>query len=177
MYFKKLIGKKCCLSPVDINDTDKFCEWLNDPEVTRNLVMYSGVISAVTEKSILENLSKTHTYSIIDIESNNLIGNCGYMNIDNLNQTADAGIFIGDKNYWNRGYGTEALSLLADYGFKALNLHNIFLKVYSFNKRAIRSYEKVGFKIIGIRRESLLRDLERHDEIYMDLTAKDFYKK
>ena len=129
------------------------------------------------EKAFLENLSKTHTYSIIDIENDQLIGNCGYMNIDNISQTADVGIFIGDKNYWNKGYGTEAFSLLLDYGFKALNLHNIFLKVYSYNKRAIKSYEKIGFKVIGIRREALYRNLERHDEIFMDLLAKDFYKK
>ena len=177
MYFKKLVGEKCYLSPIDINDAEKFTEWLNDLEVTNNLTMYSGIINTEMEKAFLENLSKTHTYSIIDIENDQLIGNCGYMNIDNINQTADVGIFIGDKNYWNKGYGTEAFSLLLDYGFKALNLHNIFLKVYSYNKRAIKSYEKIGFKVIGIRREALYRNMERHDEIFMDLLAKDFYKK
>ena len=176
MYFKKLVGKKSYLSPIDINDAEKFTEWLNDLEVTNNLTMYSGVINTEMEKAFLENLSKTHTYSIIDIENDQLIGNCGYMNIDNINQTADVGIFIGDKNYWNKGYGTEAFSLLLDYGFKALNLHNIFLKVYSYNKRAIKSYEKIGFKVIGVRRGALYRNLERHDEIFMDLLAKDFYK-
>jgi RimJ/RimL family protein N-acetyltransferase len=57
--------------------------------------------------------------------------------LDNLNQTAEAAIIIGNKNYWNKGYGSEALSLLMDYGFKALNIHNIMLSVYSFNKRAM----------------------------------------
>ena len=177
MYFKKMIGQKCYLSPIDLNDVEKFTEWLNDLEVTKNLVMFPYMISIENEREFLEKLSKEHTYSIIDITTNELIGNCGYDSIDHINQTAGIGIFIGNKNYWNKGYGTEALILLIDYGFKALNLHNIFLNVYSFNERAIRCYEKVGFKIIGRKRESLLRGKDRHDNILMDILSNEFYEK
>jgi RimJ/RimL family protein N-acetyltransferase len=145
MYFKKMTGEKCFLSPIDTNDVEKFTKWLNDLEVTKYLLLYPHIISIENEKEYLEKLSKEHIYSIVDIDNNELIGNCGYGDIDHLNQTAQIGIFIGNKNYWNKGYGTEALSLLLDYGFKALNLHNIFLRVYSFNERARKSYEKVGF--------------------------------
>ena len=177
MYFKKLIGQKCYLSPIDLNDAEKFAEWLNDLEVTENLLLYNSVINVETEKGFLENLAKGHNYSIVDMENNTSIGNCGLMEIDNLNQTAEVGIFIGDKNYWNKGYGTEALKLLVDYGFKALNLHNIFLKVFSYNKHAIKSYEKVGFKIIGIRREAIYRKMERHDLIFMDILVEEFNRR
>jgi RimJ/RimL family protein N-acetyltransferase len=175
MYFKKIIEKKCYLSPIDTNDVEKFTEWLNDLEVTKYLLLYPHIISIENEKGYLEKLSKEHTYSIIDIDNNELIGNCGYGDIDHLNQTAEVGIFIGNKKYWNKGYGTEALSLLLDYGFKALNLHNIFIKVYSFNERARKSYEKVGFKVIGKKREALLRGKERHDIILMDILYHEFY--
>jgi RimJ/RimL family protein N-acetyltransferase len=176
MYFKKLIGKKCYLSPININDAGKFAEWLNDLEVTENLTLYDGVINTETEKTILEKLSQNHNYSIIDNGTNELIGNCGYEDIDNLNQTAEVGIFIGNKNYWNKGYGTEALTLLLDYGFKALNLHNIWLRTFSFNARAIRAYEKAGLKIIGRRRESILRGKERYDTVLMEILYNEFYK-
>ena len=176
MNYKKLIGKKCYLSPIDINDAEKYTQWLNDLEVVENLYIYHHVINFESEKAILEELSKTHTYSIMDIENDQLIGNCGFTDIDYLNQTAEVGIFIGEKNYWSKGYGTEALKLLIDYGFKALNLHNIFLKVFAFNKRAIKSYEKVGFKTIGIRREARYRKMERQDLVFMDILVNEFYK-
>ncbi|GHV06649.1 N-acetyltransferase [Spirochaetia bacterium] len=176
MYFRKLVGEKCYLSPIDADDAEKFTEWLNDLDVTVNLQLYQASINAENERSFLNKLAEGHHYSIIDKKTDGLIGNCGFMDIDNLNQTAELGIFIGDKNYWGKGYGTEALSLLADYGFKCLNLHNIMLRVYSFNKRAIACYEKVGFKKIGIRREALYRNREVYDIIFMDLLAGDFYK-
>jgi RimJ/RimL family protein N-acetyltransferase len=176
MYFKKLVGKRCFLSPVDINDAEKFTEWLNDMEVIVNLTFFHRMININDEKVSLEKLSKEHNYSIIDLETNEMIGNCGYINIDHLNQCGDIGIFIGNKNYWNKGYGSEALTLLLDYGFKALNLHNVQLCVYSFNKRAIKSYKKVGFKIIGNKREALKRGNEFYDIIYMDILEKEFYE-
>ena len=175
MYFKKLIGKKCYLSPIDVNDAEKFTEWFNDTETLRNIQLYHNIISLENEKIFLNNLSKGHNYSIIDSETDELIGNCGFLDIDYVNQTAETGIFIGNKNYRNKGYGTEALSLLIDYGFKALNLNNIMLRVYDYNKSAINCYKKIGFKNIGTRREALLRDLNRHNIIYMDILPGDFY--
>ena len=177
MYYKKLLGKKCYLSPIDVKDAERFTEWLNDLEIAKNLPFYSGIINLEKEKELLNNLSKEHNYSIINLETNELIGNCGFFGIDYLNQTAEAGLFIGNKNYWNKGYGTEAFSLLIDYGFKALNLHNIMLRVYEFNKNAIKCYEKIGFQMIGKRREALQMNLKKHDDIYMDILESDFYGK
>ena len=176
MYFKKMVGQKCYLSPMDENDAGKFTEWLNDLEVTQYLAMYHRIINVQSEKELLEKIAKEHNYSIIDLENNELIGNCGYIGIDHINQSAEVGIFIGNKNYWNKGYGTEAIKLLIDYGFKALNLHNIGLRVFSFNERAKRAYEKIGFKIVGNRREAILRNMKRHDLIFMDILAKEFYE-
>ena len=176
MYYKKLLGKKCYLSPMDVNDAEKYTEWLNDLEVTGNLDIYNSVINAETEREFLAKLSKEHNYSIIENEKNELIGSCGFIGLDHLNQTAEAGIFIGNKNYWNKGYGTESFQLLLDYGFKALNLNNIMLRVYSFNERAIRIYEKIGFKIIGKRREALKRGDKTFDIIFMDIVRSEFNK-
>jgi len=175
MYFRLLSGKRCYLSPIDPDDAEKFTRWLNDPEVTINLQRYNRAITLREEREALAQLAKGHNYSIVDAVSGALIGNCGFMDVDHRNQTAEAGIFIGDKAFWGKGYGSEALALLADFGFRRLNLRNIMLKVYSFNARAQACYKKVGFQEIGRRRQSLRRNLEVYDIIFMDLIPEDFY--
>jgi RimJ/RimL family protein N-acetyltransferase len=176
MYFKKIVGVKCYLSPINIDDVEKYTEWLNDLEVTVNLQTYSSSLTINHEKELLTEIEKTHNYSIIDKEKDELIGILGFFDIDSLNQTAEVGITIGNKNYWNKGYGSEALTLLLDYGFKALNLNNVLIRVYAFNERAQKCYEKVGFKCFGQRRKSLYRNRERYDVIYLDILPEDFYK-
>ncbi|GHU26698.1 N-acetyltransferase [Spirochaetia bacterium] len=176
MYFKKIIGNKCFLSPMDINDAEKITEWLNDLEITLNLNLYSKNVNNENEIEILKNVSKDHYYSIIDKNKNEIIGCCSFKSIDHLNQTAEIGIYIGNKNYWNKGYGSEALTLLLDYGFKALNLHNVLLNAFEYNIGAIKCYKKVGFNIIGKRREALKRERKTHNIIYMDILEKEFYE-
>ena len=74
----------------------------------------------------------------------------------------------------NRGYGTEAVELLLGYGFNVLNLNNIMLTVFAFNKRALRCYEKAGFRVIGKRRKARFYAGRYHDEIFMDILAQEF---
>ena len=175
MYIKKLVGKKCYLSPIDINDAEQYTVWVNDQEMADFLTFASANISVETEKSILAELMKGHNYGIIDAATNRLIGNIGFPKIDQINCHAEIGIFIGNKEYWSHGYGMEALFLLIDYAYKKLNLHNIMLKVLDYNTRAIKCYEKVGFKKIGEIREALIRNGKKHNVILMDITPEDFY--
>lgn len=155
---KKLIGKKCFLSPITAKDAEIYARWLNDMEVVRFLTMATSIINTENERNLLEELSKSHNYGIVTIEDDKLIGTCGLINMDTVNRSAEIGIFIGDKNYWHQGYGTEAMRLLMDYGFRYLNLHNVMLQVYSFNKNAVECYRKLGFSEIGRRRQAVYRD-------------------
>ena len=180
MYFKKLSGTKCYLSPIDVNDAGTYTRWLNDLEVTENLTLAATVIPLEGERELLQKLATGSTtqqdYAIINAENDTLIGNAGLININHLHKTAEAGIFIGDKSCWGKGFGTEALSLLIDYAYKVLNLHNIFLKTYAFNKRAIRCYEKIGFKKIGEIREAHVYGGKAHNIVLMDILPSDFYR-
>jgi RimJ/RimL family protein N-acetyltransferase len=177
-YFKKLIGKKCYLSPINIDDAEKYTEWLNDLEVSKYLAFSRRQLTVDREREVLDEWSKkeAQVFGIIDKQTDKLIGNCGLFNTDHTNRRAEFGIFIGDKSYWGKGYGTEASILILDYGFNILNLHNIMLEVFSFNTRAIRSYEHIGFKIIGRRRESKIICGKKYDIIYMDILADEFTK-
>ncbi len=172
-YYKKLIGERLYLSPVNLDDIEKYAEWLNDLEISLYLTGTSEVYTNDKEREILENLLKSDTDVLFAIINNDdkLIGNLGLHQIDYKNRKATFGIFIGEKDYWNNGFGTEAINLLLNYGFYFLNLHNINLEVYSYNERAINCYKKIGFKEIGRRRESIILGGKFYDEISMDILS------
>ena len=86
-----------------------------------------------------------------------------------MRQCAEVGLFIGDEENRNKGYGAEALNLLLDYCFDYLNVNNVMLKVFSFNERAINCYRKLGFKEIGRRRQSYYLKGKFYDEVFMDI--------
>lgn len=174
MYYKKLIGEKCYLSPIDIEDYEKYTKWVNDMEVAAGMLFASKIITPSKEKEVLEKLSSDYNFAIVDLKTDELLGNLGFPKIDYINRVAEVGIFIGNKEYWNKGYGSDALKLALDFGFNILNLHNIYLKVYSYNKPAIACYKKVGFKEAGRIREAKQIAGKKYDEIYMDILENEY---
>jgi RimJ/RimL family protein N-acetyltransferase len=102
------------------------------------------------------------------------IGTAGLIRIDHLHRTAEFGIGIGEADCWGKGYGTEATRLVLDYAFTALGLHNVALRVFAFNERAIRAYRRAGFKEIGRRREAHRLGERAFDELLMDCLATEF---
>ncbi len=176
-YFRKLVGEKCYLSPINPDDAETYTQWINDLEVTAYLTLSHQVLSLSKEKEILERMAREgHVFAIVDKEKDQLIGNCGLHDISSIDRTAELGIFIGDKEYWNKGYGSEATTLLLDFGFNLLNLNNIMLRVFSFNQRALQCYRKCGFKEIGIRRKARIIGRKEHDILYMDILSEEFTK-
>ena len=110
-------------------------------------------VTIESEKEYLEKHAKDEaTFGIIELKTDKLLGSIGLENIDYISRKATLGIFIGEKETRNKGYGTEAIQLILDYGFNYLNLNNIKLDVLSFNERAIACYKKCGFKEYGRRR-------------------------
>ena len=173
-YFRKLVGERCYLSPISLEDAARYCEWLNDLEVARTLTLATANISLSGEKDVLARIAKDHNYGIIEIDSNTLIGNCGLADINHVDRTCEIGIFIGDKSYWGKGYGPEAMSLLLGYGFDYLNMRNIWLQAYAFNARGLAAYKKLGFREVGRRRKAVRREGAEHDVVFMDLLDDEF---
>ena len=178
MHYKKIVGKKVYLSPRSVDDAEKYLVWLNDYEVTKYIPQYTKILGLEAER---EYLSKTNTdeynFAIVDSETDELIGSTGLMHVDNINRTAELGIFIGDGDHLSKGYGSEAIMLLLNYGFNFLNLNNIYLKHYSFNARAHRAYEKCGFKEFGVWKNSHYADGEYSDIVFMNIMKDDFNAK
>ena len=143
-YFKKIVGERIYLSPRNVEDVEIFTEWLNDFYITDYIGRSHQTLTLQEEKAYLEkNQDDKNTFVIVDSTTNQMIGTIGLHSVDNINRTATLGIFIGDKNYWSKGYGREAIQLILDFGFNYLNLNNIDLALMEFNQRALKCYEKV----------------------------------
>ena len=77
------------------------------------------------------------------------IGNCVYYNINDTKGEAELGIMIGDRDYWDKGYGSDAVTTLVSYIFRQTNLKRIYLKTRDSNRRAQRCFRKCGFTPYG----------------------------
>ena len=174
-YFKKLIGDRIYLSPRNTEDVEIFTQWLNDFETTDYIGRSASLPTLDQEKEYLEkNTNLEATFVIVTLKENKMIGTVSLEKINHINRRATLGIFIGDKDYRNNGYGTEAIRLILEYGFKYLNLNNIELKLMDFNERALACYKKCGFKEYGRRRKDNFIDGKYYDTICMDILAEEF---
>lgn len=97
------------------------------------------------------------------------IGSCALFHVDEVAQSAALGITIGNKAYWGRGYGREAVRLLVDYAFRLRNLRRVWLTVNGNNQRAIRAYLACGFVEEGRQRQHVWNNGEYVDLVYMGL--------
>ena len=167
-------GDRIRLRHVEKEDLPQFVEWLNDPEVSQGLSMHTPLSMAEEENWFDKMLKSPNEERPLCIEARQddgwqLIGNSGFFSIDWRNRNAELGLFIGDKNYWDQGYGTEGVRLLLRHGFSTLNLHRIFLRVFEDNPRAIRAYEKAGFIHEGRQRQAEYHDGQFHDVLFMSV--------
>ena len=174
-YFKKLVGEQCYLSPIDPDDAHTFTEWVNDADVAASVGLTRRIINVAGERDALARLAgKPYHFAIVALDGDRLIGNCGIRDVSAVDRTGELGILIGDKRFWNRGFGTDAVRLLLRFGFLTLNLNNVKLTAHSFNKRAIRCYQKCGFKRCGYWPDSWYHDGARHGTVMMYVLRSDF---
>jgi len=155
-------GERLRLRRAERDDVKKYHEWINDPDVTEGLSLVLPMSIEDEERWYQNTLSRDIQERPFSIEVRSgdgwrLIGNCSFFDIEREVRCGEIGIMIGDKSMWNQGLGTEAMTLLLRIGFATLNLNRIFLRVYSDNLRAIRSYEKAGFILEGTLRQAVYK--------------------
>lgn len=158
----QVYGERIRLRAVEHDDIKLFVRWLNDPEVTFGLSMYLPMSMTDEEKWFEGLASRSPAEKPLAIEMRagdgwKLIGNSGFFDVDPVAHSAEVGILIGEKNIWNQGFGTETMRLLLRHAFETLNLNRVFLRVYVDNPRAVRAYEKAGFKLEGTMREAVYK--------------------
>ncbi|MGI6120025.1 MAG: GNAT family N-acetyltransferase [Desulfosporosinus sp.] len=173
-----LKGQKISIRPIEEDDIDTMYQWYNDQEVN---LWSSGAWPLNTLQSkeqlavkFLDSSPDTYRYAIL-AENEQLIGTIGFTEINTPAQSVRLFLVIGNKTYWGKGYGTDALITFSRFLFSQWNFHRISLDTWDRNVRAIKVYEKVGFKIEGRQREARFVLGNYHDAILMGLLREEFY--
>jgi diamine N-acetyltransferase len=181
-----LLGGRIRLRAAERSDIPLFVKWINDPEVTENVMLQVPMSVAEEERwfdSMLEQPQAQHVYVIgvklpstgkEDVDGWQSIGTIQFHDISWLLRKAEIGIMIGEKDFWDKGYGTEAMLVMLKHGFETLNLHRIWLQVFDKNKRGIRAYEKAGFVQEGRFRDGHYQHGRYYDIIIMSILKTDW---
>jgi len=173
-------GELVNIREVKWGDLKYLQKWANDPEVAywaRAETNISNVTIGEFRRWYYRRSSSSVKRFIIETkESKKPIGSISYRDYDSINKVIVLGIHIGEKNYWGKGFGTDAIKTFVKYLFDTLDINRIELDTFDENIRAIKAYQKCGFKIEGVLREARLIEGKFHDVIIMGMTRKDYLK-
>ncbi|MDW4440332.1 GNAT family protein [Staphylococcus saprophyticus] len=154
-------------------DEKLILKWKSNKEL-REMLGTLYPISELEHKQWFENKMLERNNKNFIIEQNDQAkGLLGYNQIDWVNRNAEVFIFIGEASQQGRGIGKQAMQQLIDFSRDDLNLHMIYLNVFSYNSGAIKMYGKLGFNIDGQLRESKFSKGKYHDTIIMSKLLKE----
>lgn len=171
-------GKIINLRAVEKADLPKIFQWHNDAEVMQYWGRRGNSVSLGEVENWYQELIKRRddreTYWMIETKQGVTIGRIFYRGLQQKDRQAEVVIMIGEKAYWGKGYGTDAMMTFLDYMFSQRNMHRIWLTVFAFNQRAIKSYQKCGFKLEGTAREDAFFDGRWQDHLHLGILQHEF---
>ncbi len=173
-------GERVVIRPMEPDDLDYLMKWRNSAEAMNySEHLYGFLFSRDNMMRMVENqfredgfFPRNKTF-MIETTEGEVIGDVGYRNWDPRNRSAELGIEIGEPDFRGKGLGCELASLFSEYMFRHLNINRIELSVLRENPRAIRVYEKTGFKPCGYRRQAVFNSRENR---YSDILVMDFLR-
>ena len=166
-------GERVALGPIGIEHAEAVHRWWNDFAIARNLHALPrprslAEIGGMFAPGGFFNKSATAAFAVFEIDGWNLIGTAGLLEIEHDHGVAEFFIVIGETSRHGQGLGTETARLVLEHAFTTLGLSNVMLRVTEFNRGAIRSYEKAGFKTFGRRSRCHFVDGRHWDTVYME---------
>lgn len=175
----RLAGEKIdlCVRRTDEEALKLYLKWMND-ETFNWYIGKHGKVTGITEEREWMNKKPEegqYNFSIVEKATRKLIGNCGFT-VHRDHFSGSLGICIGEHDMWNKGYGTEAIKMMIDYGFKELNLHRMCLTVCDDNERAQACYKKAGLTVCGTDHEIEFHQGEWRSLIRMEILNPDHKK-
>ena len=150
-----IIGNKVRLRPKKLSDACNDHMWQSDVELAR--LDAAPVMSVSFPVYLLDYTDQLHAPGLkryplaVETSDGKHIGNCTCYDINDAKGEAQLGIMIGDRNYWDKGYGTDAVSIMVSHIFLNTNLKRIYLKTLDWNLRAQKCFRNCGFIPCGQR--------------------------
>lgn len=176
-----LRGKLVRLCAEDPEEHSKlFVKWIHDSDYWRLIAAVppfpwtqEGIRKHI-EKEMEKDNPRNIFFAVRALDDDRLIGEVGLDGISYSHGQSYVGIGIGEPEYQGKGYGTDAMNILLRYAFTELNLHRVSLTVFEYNPRALRSYEKCGFRMEGRSREAFQREDRRWDVLHMGVLREEW---
>jgi RimJ/RimL family protein N-acetyltransferase len=178
-------GGKVIIREKRMSDAADDYSWRSDSELARLdaamtlKIPYKHFLTSYTDE-ISRSSSRRQRFAIDTLDGKH-IGNCMYYNIDRLRGEAELGIMIGDRDYWSKGYGTDAVTALLGHIFNTMDIERVYLNTLEWNIRAQRCFEKCGFipcrrrrrfngtfVVMEMYRHLWLKHLSRTDEVMVN---------
>jgi RimJ/RimL family protein N-acetyltransferase len=169
--FRRILGKKTILRLLGKHDLKNSLTWLKDPSVNMYLSQNFREYNERKEQKWFEFIKDSNNdivFAVEDIKTNLHIGNCALHKINWEKGSCEMGIMIGNKDYWDKGYGSDAIKSIIKFTLSDLKLKKIVLNVYSYNKRAIKVYKKFGFKTVQIQNKEHFYNGKFWDTLVME---------
>jgi len=142
-------GRKVIIRPKRISDAADDYTWRRDEELSRLdatqmlKIPFSSFLLDYADDLERDGLRRRR-YGIDTLDGKH-IGNSMFYNIDMHKKEAELGIMIGNRDYWDNGYGTDAIAAMVDHMFKTMDIDRIYLNTLEWNLRAQRCFSKCGF--------------------------------
>ena len=157
--FPVLETDRLVLRQLSVRDKNDMFEYAHKPEITEYLLWYEHESVAFTAKYLkyLQSQYRRGEYfdwALVNKAQNKMIGTCGFVSFDTSNNSAEIGYVISDA-YWGRGYATEAVRRVIEYGFEELGLNRIVARHIVGNDRSGRVMQKCGMQFEGIQRRAM----------------------
>ena len=178
-----LKGELVRLSAIDPNEFGKtFSYWNRDSEFMRfldsspsHLRSQKGLQNSL-EEGLENQKSDRHWFTIRALADDKLLGDIDLSVYNWAGRDAFVGLGIGEREFWGKGYGTDVMKIILRFAFIEVNLQRVTLNVFEYNPRAVRSYEKTGFRHEGRMRQVLNREGRRWDMLFMGILREEWMK-
>ncbi|WP_282082380.1 GNAT family N-acetyltransferase [Streptomyces tendae] len=175
-------GKSVRLRALRSEDAEHHLRWRNDPEVVRWATAGDPSFGPVTAEAIglgfetmlRLNPRESAVFTVEDLAGGSVIGMADYRDLDPYVGVATLGVTIGEREFWGRGHGSDALRLLVDHLFGAYGLSRLELDTWSGNERAVRAFTRLGFREEGRRRSAVPLDGKRYDSVLFGMLREEW---